>query len=111
MPVTYSRKRYIAVCVGCDGLFDSVRADQITCSSACRVKAHRGGKMKSIRALADQFKIKPAGIQHSSAIQRLRPDLSDQIFAETMTNEEARPLVEAEYDKLLLAQVRARIPA
>ncbi|NRP22390.1 hypothetical protein LPJGGPFB_05649 [Ensifer adhaerens] len=77
--VTYSRKRYISVCVGCDLLFETVRKDQVTCSGACRVKAHRNGALKALNAHAKAFKVPRCGIGFSRAIGLLRPDLRKQV--------------------------------
>jgi len=61
--------------------------------------------MKTIRDLAERFKIKPAMMQQCAAVGRLRPDLDKQLLAGTMTIEQAMPLVEAEFYSLLLKQM------
>jgi hypothetical protein len=63
--VTYSSKRYISVCPGCDRLFDTERRDAMTCSPACRVRAHRSGELKRLRSIAKSLKVRPAGILHA----------------------------------------------
>lgn len=77
--VTYSTKCYTYVCAGCGKLSQSNRRDQLTCSTACRVKAHRNGSIKALRDLAVSFDISPASIVQSKAIGALRPDLAEQI--------------------------------
>ncbi len=57
--VTVSSKRYIAVCRGCDLMFETSRKDQLTCSDACRVKAHRNGSLKALRDFCKAFDIEP----------------------------------------------------
>ena len=71
MTETFSGKCYVMVCGGCNCLFDAQRDDQLTCSSACRVKAHRNGSLKALRALAESFEIKPGQILQAAAIDRL----------------------------------------
>ncbi|EQD60200.1 hypothetical protein B1A_10216, partial [mine drainage metagenome] len=44
--VTDKPKRYISVCVVCDGLFDTTRTDAMTCSPQCRTRGHRTGAIK-----------------------------------------------------------------
>ena len=80
-PVTYSSKRYVTVCVGCECLFDTVRCDQMTCSPACRVRAHRNGSMARRRSLADFMQCDPAGIGFAGAMLILRPDLEARIMS------------------------------
>ena len=71
MIVTYSEKRYIAICAGCDSIFEANRKDAFTCCPACRVKAHRNGMAKSLRAIAESLRIHVADIQQAGAILRL----------------------------------------
>src|SRR5688500_738605 len=109
------RKRYISVCAGCDLLFDTGRADPLTCSRACRVRAHRNGRLKKSReaaqvlALTDARTGKPkaAPVLQAAAIQRLRPDLADQIMAGTMTIYQAMPEACKAFDELVLQVLQA----
>lgn len=111
-PVTHSRKCYTFVCCGCDLLNVSSRNDALTCSTACRVRAHRSGYIKTLRELArrlglvnDDGKPMPAGIKQCEAIQRLRPDLAERIDAETLTINQAQPDVYREFLNVLKRQI------
>jgi hypothetical protein len=73
--VTYSRKRYIFKCAGCDCLEESARKDTLTCSPACRVRAHRSGELKRLRELAARMDVDPSAILHAGAAKRLAPDI------------------------------------
>ena len=42
-------RRYIRVCFACRRLFDTGRSDRRTCSSRCRVRAHRKYRTARIR--------------------------------------------------------------
>lgn len=37
-------------------------------SPACRVRAHRSGKLKELRELAAEFDVTPASLQHAEAM-------------------------------------------
>jgi hypothetical protein len=76
VPITLSSKRYILVCAGCDLLFDATRRDQITCSGACRVKAHRNGEIKRLKVIAKHYDIKVSHFLQARAIKRLCPELA-----------------------------------
>lgn len=96
--VTLIGKRYVFVCCGCDLLNVSSRNDALTCSTACRVRAHRSDRIKILRELAlnvglvnDDGKTMPAEIKQCEAIERLRPDLSERIRAGTLTIKQAQP--------------------
>ncbi len=71
---------FVFVCVACNLLFDAERRDRLTCSTACRVKAHRSGDLKRLRSIAKAWDTHPAGIQRGAAVDRLRPDLGDRIM-------------------------------
>lgn len=101
MPVTYSRKRYVFVCAGCGLLADSVRRDQMTCSTACRVRAHRNGTLQRWKDIAASQGIPPAMIGQAQAIGRLRPDLEQQCKEGTLTIDEAQPDMLQAFNKLL----------
>ena len=113
-PVTLSCKCYVFVCCGCDLLSVSSRNDALTCSTACRVRAHRSGHIKMLRELAhslglvnDDGKPMPAGIKQCNAIQRLRPDLSERITAGTLTIKQAQLDVYREFLDVLKRQIEA----
>lgn len=83
--VTIDAKRYVYVCAGCDLLADSGRSDSLTCSSGCRVLAHRNGRLKALHGRAKSFDIHPSIILQAKAIDRLRPDLALRVLAGSMT--------------------------
>jgi hypothetical protein len=108
MTVTYSRKCYLFVCAGCGGLCDSQRADQVTCSPACRVAAHRSGKAQELRTLAASLELKPASIQHAAAIQALRPDLENQILCGDLNLYQAMQLCRPAFNDAVLSSLNER---
>ena len=97
--VTYARKRYVSECIGCERLFDSVRRDQVTCSTACRVRAHRSGALKRRHSQAEALRITPALIGHGRAMHALRPDLEAKVMAGEATFEDIMPELVAAYDE------------
>ncbi len=114
--VTLNHKRYIFVCCGCDLLAESSRSDALTCSGACRVRAHRSGIKKELRNLArmvglvsDDGKLLVAGIKQAEAIKRLRPDLYVDLEAGTLTLTQAQPEMYRSYIELLYRQVRGEV--
>jgi hypothetical protein len=111
MAVTLSAKRYIAVCAGCSRLFDSERRDVMTCSGACRVKAHRSGALKSLRSAALSFEVKPASILQCQAVVRLCPELEPEIAAGKIKLDAVMPRVAAAFDKLSFAAARLAVEA
>lgn len=66
---------WVYVCIGCGLLDQTERRDTITCSTACRVRAHRNGSSKALREAAAAFKIDASGIAQAEAVRVLRPDL------------------------------------
>lgn len=108
--VTLKSKCYVFVCAGCDLLAVSDRSDALTCSTQCRVRAHRNGSLKALRDLAagPAFRIPPALIQQTAAVQRLRPDMADRILAGTMDIDDTRPEVWSAFWSLLSSQIEAR---
>lgn len=105
MPVTLSSKRYIFICAGCGLLADTCRRDSITCSPACRVKAHRSGNAARLRELAAAFHIRPSIIQQCGALNELRPDLSEQVKAGKLTIDDAQAYVETAFDQRVMRQI------
>lgn len=113
-PVTLNRKCYIFVCCGCDLLNVSSRNDALTCSTACRVRAHRSGHIKMLRKLAgslglvnDDGKTLPARIIQHEAIERLRPDLAERIATDTLTLKQAQPYIYRKFLDVLKQQIEA----
>ena len=96
--VTDKPKRYsIYVCAGCGLLAESERSDVLTCSAACRVRAHRNGSLKALHALARSFEIRPGLISRAQAIQALRPDLEGQLMSGRLTPDEAQAQIRPEF--------------
>jgi hypothetical protein len=91
--VTDRPKCYVFVCVGCNLLAMSERSDTLTCSTKCRVRAHRNGSLERLRVLARAWDITPALIVQSQAIRCLRPDVADMCRAGTLTIREAQALI------------------
>jgi hypothetical protein len=86
MTVTLPLKRYIRVCAGCDLLFPSARIDQVTCSPACRVRAHRSGRLRRLReqhrTVSELRGVSPALALELNALMRLCPNISHRIVSE-----------------------------
>jgi hypothetical protein len=70
---------YVYECAGCNHLGTSERSDCLTCSPACRVRAHRSGALKKIRSDAAQCRKTPALLQHAKAMKKLLPDRYDEM--------------------------------
>jgi hypothetical protein len=90
MSVTHRPKCYVYVCVGCNLLDHSERSDQLTCSPACRVRAHRNGSLQTLHALAKTHEVTPASIQQAAAVQRLATHIGDQVMARVIDHAEAQ---------------------
>lgn len=88
--VTHTPKCYVFVCMGCGLLACSRRSDALTCSTQCRVKAHRNGSLQALRELAESIDVRPAMIRQALAVTTLRPDLEERITAGRMTIAEAQ---------------------
>jgi hypothetical protein len=101
-PVTLTSKCYAYVCIGCGALDQSERSDKLTCSTACRVRAHRNGELRHLRELASSLKILPASILQARAIEQLCPDTVQQIRNGRLTLEEAQPAANHAFLQLLL---------
>lgn len=106
MTVTDQAKCYISFCPGCECLYEAGRADQLTCSPGCRVKAHRSGRLKDLRELADSLKIHPASILHSHAIEMLRPDLVERVAAGEIEYEDILPDLGSAYNARAMKAAR-----
>lgn len=105
--VTHKPKCYVFVCAGCDLLSQSERSDALTCSTQCRVRAHRNGWLKTLHGIADRMHISAASILQAKAVQQLRPDLADRMRAGTITLDDARPEVWSALWSLLSSQIEA----
>jgi hypothetical protein len=105
--VTLKPKCYVFVCAGCDLLDVSERSDKLTCSPACRVRAHRSGRFNVIRETAKSQEIPPALILQSIAIERLRPDLAHEIHIGRLNNDDVRADVYRAFIERVFADVAA----
>jgi len=105
--VTLSSKCYVTVCVGCGLLHDVSRRDQLTCSPACRVRAHRDGSLKRLRRVAAEFKTSPELMQFASATELLRPDLAPAIMSGERNYEDIMPDLHSAYMALIMRLARA----
>lgn len=95
------------VCVGCDLLADSGRSDTLSCSTACRVRAHRNGSLEALRGLARTHDVSSAAIQQARAIDRLRPDLAEQIRVGKLNLDDTRGEVWSAFVSVLARQLEA----
>src|SRR3546814_723951 len=102
-----SNAHYVHVCAGCDLLFDTARRDQLTCCGACRVRAHRNGSLKTLRADAERFDIEPGAILEAAAFRRLCPELEPKIMSGAMKIKDTRPKVWEAYSALLMKAAAA----
>jgi len=89
--VTLKPKRYVYVCLGCGLLDETERPDRLTCSPACRVRAHRNGRLKLLRAHAKDHDVELSLMMQCEAVIRLRPDLADEIRAGRLEIDAAQP--------------------
>ena len=101
MSVTVKPKCYTKICCGCNMLFQSERSDALTCSTRCRVQAHRNGSLKELRARAELWRIHPSLISMAHAVRLLCPELSARIEAGEVELEEAE--VQAEVSRAFIA--------
>jgi hypothetical protein len=86
-------RRHLFVCAGCGCIDIADRRDQLTCSTACRVRAHRNGTLRRLREDARQMDIRPAGILQAAALDRIDPAVSDRIMRREIDADEAQRLV------------------
>lgn len=78
-PVTLKAKCYTFICLGCGLLAQSERSDAVTCSPACRVRAHRNGAAAENRLLAKKIDVPIGMMGQVKAVITLRPDLAERI--------------------------------
>jgi hypothetical protein len=84
---------------------DSQRSDKMTCSDACRVKAHRSGKLKQIRRMAEAADISPGMLAQCQALLVLCPHLEAAIIARKKNLKDTRAEVWSAYWRLLKCAV------
>lgn len=106
-PVTDGPNRYIiSYCPCCETLYEATRRDQLTCSPACRVRAHRTGKLTELKRTADALRIHPALTLRSHAVEILRPDLAQKIAAGEVEYDDILPDLEAAFSARVMKAVR-----
>lgn len=108
--VTFRYKCYVVECAQCELLFASNRKDKLTCSGACRVKAHRHGTIKKLVEFCSKFpmgEISPGEILQANAVSKLRPDLAKRIAHGEATFKDVRGEVWRSYWNLVEEQARA----
>ena len=105
--VTFRRKRYILVCPVCNLLFEANRRDQITCSGACRVWAHRNGKLATIKALTRAHRVTLTDLAMLKALKRLCPELDPRIRDGSLELDAAQHEVGKAFDKLVIEEMFA----
>lgn len=109
---TFSRKRYVIQCLVC-GCFDvAERTDKFTCSTSCRVKAHRTGLVASMRqdiARSGFPETTPGSVARVNALVALCPEFLPAIKTGELCADDPE-VVTAVRDKLM-ALVRAQMTA
>jgi hypothetical protein len=98
-------REYVYVCAGCGLLDVAERRDQLTCSGACRVRAHRSGDLRRLRADAKRMEVRPAGVLQAMAVDMLAPELASRIMGGELNLDEAQRLVRPTF--LALAKAEA----
>lgn len=81
-PVTVKPNRYsrVFVCIACDLLSTSDRADALTCSGACRARTYRHPeRLERLREICKTQRVPVHFVLDCMAIERLRPDLAKRI--------------------------------
>lgn len=107
--VTDTPKRYtrVFVCVACDHLAESNRADALTCGGACRVDMHRHpARIDSLRKTCKSYDIPVHLVLDCMAIDRLRPDLANRIKSGELDVDDVRGEVWIAFCAVLWPQQR-----
>lgn len=91
--------RYAIVCIGCGLLEITTRRGTLTCSAACRVRAHRNGSAAALRDLAARFKLPPDLLLQARAAQELSPTIAEAVRAGTAELEDVQPQLCALLDR------------
>lgn len=116
-PVTVNPKSYVFRCLGCATIAQSERSDTLTCSNACRVRAHRLGTIKRIMGQAVDADIARRGgltprqgaalMVRADAIMELCPDLVSQAEAGVVTFDDLQPEVNRRFIRQVFDEVQA----
>lgn len=93
-PVTLKHKCYVFVCASCGLLAESYRSDALTCSIACRVKAHRDGKIQRLKKSLEGKEVKLSLVLRVNAAVKLIPELHDRIMNDGVSIESEAVRVE-----------------
>jgi len=97
---------YIYKCLGC-GLLDAVeRRGVLTCSTACRVRAHRNGTAEALRKLARDFKIPPELILQCEAAVALSADIARRLHAGLVEMDDVQPEMCRLFNQLAMRMAR-----
>lgn len=112
--VTHEPKRYVFQCLGCGMLASSGRSDALTCSGACRVRAHRRGAYKAaakgavfIMAGGTPERRAVALMQQGHALIQLCPEYMDDVMAGKIEFDEIQPEAYRRYIRLVFDAVAA----
>lgn len=106
--VTYSRKRYIFVCAGCDRLADTTRKDTLTCSPACRVAANRSGNIQRLKQDARRYAITASMILQAAAAWQLMPDaMNDKLGDADFIFDDLNADLQKKFDALVSRAIEA----
>lgn len=89
----------IYVCVGCGRLDESDRADVLTCSPTCRVKAHRNGSAKALRERAASMDVSPGLVAEGQAVKELLPHRVDDLLFGRLKVEQIRGELRAAFGR------------
>jgi hypothetical protein len=85
----------------------SDRSDALTCSGACRVRAHRNGRLQQIRDIAARQNITAALILRAGAVKILRPDLADRVRDGGLDLDDVRGDIHAAFMEVLQRAIEA----
>jgi hypothetical protein len=105
--VTDEPNRYIiSYCPCCETVYEASRRDQLTCSPACRVKAHRTGRLNELKRVSKFLDIHPSLALRSQAVEILRPDLAQRIAAGEIDHDDIGPEMEAAFNARVMQAAR-----
>ncbi|MEQ9002333.1 MAG: hypothetical protein RIE74_02090 [Pseudomonadales bacterium] len=89
-------------------LADSNRRDTLTCSTACRVRAHRTGAMREFRTAAEDANVPPWLLAQVAAAMRLGSEFSERIRrGKDIDDDDFREDVCNAFDEVLQAALEA----
>ncbi|AWC25475.1 hypothetical protein CO731_04972 [Aminobacter sp. MSH1] len=105
--VTDEPNRYIiSYCPMCETVYEASRRDQLTCSPACRVKAHRTGRLDELKRVAKFLDIHPSLALRAQATEILRPDLGRKIAAGEIDYDDILSEMDAAYNARAMQAAR-----